>query len=331
MATLELFGTASCPHTQEMREWLEFGRREFVEYDVEVDADARRRMRELAGGQRNVPVLVEDGQGHSGWLARTRLRCECGVRMASACSIRVRGVVQGVGFRPFVYRLAMRQYVGRLGTATARKASRFILEGAEPGLQTFVEDLQNTASARGQHSANRSSHCRTSGLNQFHDSREPAPRTAHGSHLPRPPCLRRLPAELFNPSDRRFHYPYINCTNCGPRYSVILALPYDRQNTTMKSWPLDEYCNARIRRSSNRRFHAQPVACPECGPATILIRRNHRRGVRSEHSPRRELLNAGTILAVKGLGGYHLACDARNETAVQPCARANSAKKIPSR
>ena len=123
-------------------------------------------------------------------------------------------------------------------------------------------------------------------------------------------------AELFDPSDRRNAYPYINCTNCGPRYTVILGLPYDRPNTTMKQWPLDPYCSVEYHDPTNRRFHAQPVACPECGPGYYL-----KEGDRISRGPKvmREaaiLLKEGRILAVKGLGGYHLACDARNPEAV---------------
>ena len=118
-------------------------------------------------------------------------------------------------------------------------------------------------------------------------------------------------AELFDPRDRRYHYPYINCTNCGPRYTVIMGLPYDRSRTTMQSWPLDEYCAAEYHDPGNRRFHAQPVACPACGPHYEL--RAGDEVVRGdEGSVRRTavMLTAGRIVAIKGLGGYHLACDA---------------------
>jgi hydrogenase maturation protein HypF len=129
-------------------------------------------------------------------------------------------------------------------------------------------------------------------------------------------CLK----ELFDPADPRYLYPYINCTNCGPRYTVVQSLPYDRPNTTMKQWQLDDYCVAEYSDPGNRRFHAQPVACPACGPGYYLhspVDASVDKGG-EENSIRRaaQLLNSGAILAVKGLGGYHLACDARNPAAV---------------
>ncbi|HEX6879708.1 MAG TPA: carbamoyltransferase HypF, partial [Terriglobales bacterium] len=113
-----------------------------------------------------------------------------------------------------------------------------------------------------------------------------------------------------------FDYPYINCTDCGPRYTVVLRLPYDRPNTTMKDWPLDPYCAEEYRDPTNRRFHAQPVACPTCGPSYFL--RFEEDVVRGSSAVRRaaEMLRAGQVLAIKGLGGYHLACDARNAASV---------------
>jgi hydrogenase maturation protein HypF len=122
-------------------------------------------------------------------------------------------------------------------------------------------------------------------------------------------CLK----ECFDPGDPRYRYPYINCTNCGPRYSVVIALPYDRVNTTMRAWPLDAYCDAEYHDPANRRFHAQPVACPACGPDVFLRQddENIARGLTAIERAA-ELLRDGKTVAVKGLGGYHLACDARN-------------------
>jgi hydrogenase maturation protein HypF len=126
-------------------------------------------------------------------------------------------------------------------------------------------------------------------------------------------CLR----ELFDPRDRRFAYPYINCTNCGPRYSVIVALPYDRPNTTMKEWTLDRECSAEYHDPHDRRFHAQPTACAECGPGYFLqVGDEIVRGSTASLTQAADLLRAGHVLAVKGIGGYHLACDARNERTV---------------
>ncbi len=123
--------------------------------------------------------------------------------------------------------------------------------------------------------------------------------------------------ELFDPSDRRHHYPYSNCTNCGPRYSVIRSLPYDRPNTTMAAWPLDALCAAEYTNPANRRFHAQPVACPTCGPHYFYQVGDHvTRGDTAAIRKAVQDLRAGKIVAVKGLGGYHLACDARNSDAV---------------
>jgi hydrogenase maturation protein HypF len=124
-------------------------------------------------------------------------------------------------------------------------------------------------------------------------------------------------SELLDPSDRRYWYPYINCTNCGPRYTVVLGLPYDRPNTTMRNWPLDGYCNAEYEDPCNRRFHAQPVACPNCGPSYYLRHPDGQLfGGESGIRKAAELLNRESILAVKGIGGYHLACGATQARAV---------------
>ena len=116
--------------------------------------------------------------------------------------------------------------------------------------------------------------------------------------------------------DRRFGYPYINCTNCGPRYSIVLGLPYDRPRTMMRDWPMCAPCRAEYEDPADRRFHAQPVACPACGPSVLLRHGDDVAESAAAIERTAELLAGGAIVAIKGIGGYHLACDARNANAV---------------
>ncbi len=236
--------------------------------------------------------------------------------MAVACFIRVRGVVQGVGFRPFVYRLA-RAHTLNGWVLNAEQGVEIHLEGAETGLQAFVRGLKTQSPPAASIAEIDVQPAEPIGLQEF---------TIRSSQHREHPTVRISPdlpvcgeclKELFDPADPRYLYPYINCTNCGPRYSVTLALPYDRPNTTMKQWLLDDYCAREYSDPGNRRFHAQPVACPACGPNYYLHPYDSIAG-RCDGSIRRaaQMLRAGKILAVKGLGGYHLACDARNTAAV---------------
>jgi len=234
--------------------------------------------------------------------------------------------VQGVGFRPFVYRLACANTLNGW-VLNAEEGVEIHLEGAETGLEAFVRDLKAQAPPAASIAEIDVRPAEATGLHEF------TIRTSQNRERPTVRISPDLPVcdeclkELFNPADPRYWYPYINCTNCGPRYTVVQALPYDRPNTTMKDWLLDDYCSAEYADSSNRRFHAQPVACPTCGPSYYLHPRldpdtlhleNDGTTGGSEASIRlaAEILRAGGILAVKGLGGYHLACDARNAAAV---------------
>src|ERR1700722_18753604 len=235
--------------------------------------------------------------------------------MLTARNIRVRGIVQGVGFRPFVFRLAQANTLAGW-VFNDEDGVEIHLEGPNQSLDAFVESLKTEAPQAAQIATIHVRSAEPSGLHNFeirHSERTSTPTTRIAPDLP--VCADCL-AELFNPTDPRFNYPYINCTNCGPRYSVILELPYDRANTTMKSWPLDDYCAGQYSNPSNRRFHAQPVACPACGP-NYYLQIGADRITEDAIGRASQLLNQGSILAVKGLGGYHLACDAKNNEAVE--------------
>ena len=236
--------------------------------------------------------------------------------MSTACSIRVRGVVQGVGFRPFVYRLAQANTLTGW-VLNAEQGVEIYLEGPEQQLEAFVHELKMKPPPAASIAEIEVKPTEAVGLKEFtirESQRSERPTVRISPDLP--VCEQCL-SELFQPGDPRYLYPYINCTNCGPRYTVILRLPYDRPNTTMKQWPLDVYCATEYHDPANRRFHAQPVACAACGPGYYLQDGNEI--VRGEHlvvSRASELLNQGKVLAIKGLGGYHLACDAMNKAAV---------------
>jgi len=236
--------------------------------------------------------------------------------MAVACSIRVRGVVQGVGFRPFVYRLARANTLN--GWVLNREEGVEIhLEGAETGLEAFVHGLKTQPPPAASIAEIDVQPAQPVGLSEF--TIRPSQRRQHPTTRISPdlPVCDECLKELFDPADPRYLYPYINCTNCGPRYSVVLRLPYDRPNTTMKDWLLDDFCAAEYRDPTNRRFHAQPVACAACGPHYYLHPQQDGLLAGDDCIHRAaEMLRAGRILAVKGLGGYHLACDARNSAAV---------------
>ena len=237
--------------------------------------------------------------------------------MPSALSIRVRGIVQGVGFRPFVYRLAQAHQLSGW-VLNGEEGVQIFLEGESASLDAFLRDLETQAPPASRISAVETTQAEPGGFRSFtirESERRDRPTVRISPDLPVcEECVR----ELFDPTNPRHRYPYINCTNCGPRYSVILSLPYDRCNTTMRGWPLDEYCGSEYHDPANRRFHAQPVACPLCGPSFVL-RQENQADICGDDAIRKaaDLLRAGDILAVKGLGGYHLACDARNAASVE--------------
>ena len=235
--------------------------------------------------------------------------------MTSARSIRIRGIVQGVGFRPFVSRLARsRDLAGWV--VNDDRGVEIHLEGGDQAIETFVRELDVLAPPAARIAAIDVERVAPVGFHDFtiRDSRRQVPPSVAIS--PDLPVCEACLRELFDPLNRRHGYPYINCTQCGPRFSLVLGLPYDRARTTMREWTMDPDCMSEYGDAANRRFHAQPLACHACGPGYRLEESDT--SVGGAHAVQRaaDLLNAGHILAVKGVGGFHLACDARNARAI---------------
>ncbi len=229
----------------------------------------------------------------------------------------MRGIVQGVGFRPFVFRLARANHLAGW-VLNEQDGVDIHLEGAEQGLEAFLDGLKTQAPPAACITAVDVQPAERAGLREFtirESTHQGRPTVRISPDLP--VCAECL-AEMFDPAGPRYGYPYINCTNCGPRYTVIESLPYDRPRTTMRHWPMDPYLRGAVSDPDDRRFHAQPVACPRCGPHYAFERGTQRAapdGPAIEDAV--QCLKAGGIVAVKGIGGYHLACDALNASAVQ--------------
>ncbi len=233
----------------------------------------------------------------------------------AARRVEVRGVVQGVGFRPFVWRLADRFGVG--GWVRNRSGVVEILaEGTDEVLDGFCRALQEEAPPLAHVDSVKWEPAEAAGLSGFvvDESLD----SGEGERLISPDVAtcRACLAELFDPRDRRYRYPFINCTDCGPRFTIIESLPYDRERTSMRAFPLCADCSREYRDPADRRFHAEPVACPECGPRLELRTAKWKRVPGDPIARAAELLSNGKIVALKGLGGFHLACDATDEAAV---------------
>ncbi len=231
--------------------------------------------------------------------------------MVEARSVRVRGTVQGVGFRPFVFRLAQAHALAGW-VLNHEEGVEIHLEGADAALEAFLRGLMSGAPPAARIASVDVVAAEAAGLRDFEirhsrSGSRPAARISPDLAVC-PECL----GELFDPAARRYRYPYINCTQCGPRYSIVRRLPYDRGGTTMRDWAMDDYCAAQYGDPADRRFHAQPIACPACGPHYYLEASDGDDIARTA-----QLLAGGAIVAIKGLGGYHLACDARNAHSVQ--------------
>ncbi|MFQ5578958.1 MAG: carbamoyltransferase HypF, partial [Anaerolineae bacterium] len=232
--------------------------------------------------------------------------------------IHITGIVQGVGFRPFVYGLATRL---ALNGWVLNNSSGVEVEVAGPPAQldAFIAALQTETPPLAVIDSLR--------VEPISNLQPPTFEIRHSQAQPHAfvpispdicicdDCRR----ELFDPADRRYRYPFINCTNCGPRFTIIRDIPYDRPLTTMADFPMCPACQSEYNNPLDRRFHAQPNACPDCGPQVELRTSDAKEPLPGEAAIRgaQNMLAAGKIVAIKGLGGFHLACDATNDRALQ--------------
>ena len=228
--------------------------------------------------------------------------------------IHITGIVQGVGFRPFVYNLAARY--GLKGWCLNDSAG-VVIEVQGPSVDSFINEIRTSAPPL--------SRIEEMTVERLEDTEDYSAFTIRESRAidgkfvlvsPDVALCNDCLSEMLDPADRRYQYPFINCTNCGPRYSIVLDIPYDRPKTTMAPFIMCADCEREYRDPPNRRFHAEPNACPECGPRAWLHGGADMFNDKAIREAER-LLKEGAILAIKGLGGFHLACDAENPDAVK--------------
>lgn len=232
----------------------------------------------------------------------------------TGCRVLVEGVVQGVGFRPFVYGLATRH---RLSGRVRNTASgvEIEIEGVGNEVRAFLRNLRDEAPPLARIENLHAEFLPPSGYRHFRIAES---QNGDGFQPVSPDiatcveCMR----EVMDAGDRRHRYPFTNCTNCGPRFTIIRALPYDRPNTTMAGFTMCARCRVEYDDPRDRRFHAQPNACPECGPRLTLVSAKGTAIAGDPIEMTRRLLADGQIVAIKGIGGFHLACDASGEAAV---------------
>lgn len=235
--------------------------------------------------------------------------------------IRITGIVQGVGFRPFVYNLArthdLNGWVNNAGADVIIE-----VEGEEGRIESFIDKLRSEAPPLSFIKEIYIKEQPLSGSKEFIIAKSRSDETKNIYISPDTSICKDCASEMFNPSDRRYLYPFINCTNCGPRFTIIQNVPYDRCNTTMDKFTMCSQCASEYKEPSDRRYHAQPVSCYQCGPRLELL---DNKGLRVETQDilkeARCLISEGKIIAVKGLGGYHLVCDAENAAAVKELRR----------
>ncbi|MEW5842089.1 MAG: carbamoyltransferase HypF, partial [Bacteroidota bacterium] len=238
--------------------------------------------------------------------------------MNQRLKIVVRGAVQGVGFRPFIYRIAKEMNLnGYVFNSTA--GVMIEVEGEKEILDKFLFRIEKEKPSASIIISLEFSFLDPVGFENFSIQESNAKEKVSTLILPDIALCEDCKREMLDPNDRRYLYPFINCTNCGPRFSIIESLPYDRPNTSMKIFEMCDECKSEYDDPTNRRFHAQPIACPECGPHIELWNEHGELLLKKNEALQKtvDLIRDGKIIAIKGLGGFQLVVDASNDAAVR--------------
>jgi len=232
-------------------------------------------------------------------------------------SISVRGIVQGVGFRPFIYGLAIKHNLKGWVYNTSEDV-KIEVEGEAEAIRQFERELQTQAPPLAHIETINIEYNHPRHYKKFEIRSSQAQEGKYQLISPDVATCRACLGEVMDTEDRRYRYPFTNCINCGPRFTIIEGMPYDRPKTTMRSFRMCSQCQAEYDNPLDRRFHAQPNACPKCGPQVELV--DNQGNLITESNPitaASQFLSKGKILAIKGLGGFLLACDATNDIVVK--------------
>jgi hydrogenase maturation protein HypF len=229
--------------------------------------------------------------------------------------IKITGIVQGIGFRPFVYHLAQTHLI-RGWVLNNEKGVLIDAESEDGNLERFIQDIPKLAPSLARIESIDVTYLKPLGTTTFEIKKSEETQEKFVLISPDMATCDQCLSELFSPQNFRYHYPFINCTLCGPRLTIIQDIPYDRHKTTMARFTMCPVCQKEYEDPSDRRFHAQPNACPTCGPSLQLLDRNGKELLGDPIETTLTLLENGSIMAIKGLGGFHLACDAKNRDAV---------------
>ena len=232
-------------------------------------------------------------------------------------ALEIEGIVQGVGFRPFVYRLARHLDLNGWVQNNGHNV-KIEIEGSQSDLLSFAERILNECPLHSNIDKIKKDWLESVGYSDF-NFKDSTIHTDTSSHVLADlavcsDCLK----EMWDPYNRRYRYPFINCTDCGPRFSILESMPYDRANTSMRIFPMCPDCQEEYGDPQSRRFHAQPIACANCGPQlSLLDNQGQLKGSKDEAIKlAAQAISSGSIVALKGLGGFQILADARNESTI---------------